>query len=71
MTMRDEYKAIIQCLGNGERKSAVAIASWCGISTLRVGVLCNDLISAGIVAVGTHRVFNRVAVDYRLVKKIF
>ena len=64
--MTNEHQAVLNYLADGKRRSIVEIASWIGVSILRTSVLCTELLERNAIKVGTHRVFNRTALDYSI-----
>lgn len=64
--MTNEHQAILNYLADGKRRSVGEIASWIGVSILKASVLCTELLEHNAVKVSTHRVFNRVTVDYSI-----
>ena len=64
--MNNEHQAVLNYLADGKRRSVGEIASWIGVSVLRASVLCAELLERNAIKVGTHKVFNRVALDYSI-----
>lgn len=64
--MTNEHQAVLNYLADGKRRSVGEIASWVGVSILRASVLCTELLERNAIKVGTHKVFDRVALDYSI-----
>jgi hypothetical protein len=68
--LTNEQNAILECLADGKRKSALEIGCWCGMSTMRATIILRELVELGYLAVNTHTIFGKGKVfDYALKNK--
>jgi hypothetical protein len=64
--MTNEHQAVLNYLADGKRRSVGEIASWVGVSILKASILCTELLELNAIKVGTHKVFDRIALDYSI-----